>query len=449
MNQNIKQKINKNKLSKDSASNSEFESDSESITHIQNDLHNINIEENLDHNNNIKKSKTFKNKSLIYIRSSSKSQNDEENNKNSYDNQLSANMKYLKENKLNIMNISFQTKRACNIKKHLDYYETLKSGNYNHLIVSEPSRLSRTYREGMEILKICDENDITIHCSIDKITSATLYGRNKIIKGFKNAEIESNLVSLRIKNSVNQRKNFGSKIGSSGYGYNIKKNINNSIGYPVRMEVPKENEQKMISLIKMLYFGSNMIPINTIFRELINDQNYYLTYHDQSENKLKKYSKILFGHFRKNDIANILNQLNLLRRDKLWSCHTINNIINRIKNDYLTQKIPMVYHQEDGLAYHYYHNDHLSMNDKKRFHLKKFTNFPELKKIYEDGDDYENDDDTQNDDTQDDDTQDDHEFEFETQDQYDYETQDQYEDETEDQYQDKTRNQTNYFESEF
>ena len=151
------------------------------------------------------------------------------------------------------------------------------------------------------------------------------------------------------------------------------------------------------------------------------------------------HSLLLFGYFRKNDIANILNQLNLLRREKLWTCYSINNVINRIKNDYLTKKIPMTYHQEDGLAYHYYHNDHLSMNDKKRFHLKKFTNFPELKKIYEDGDDYENDDDTQ----------DDHEFEFETEDQYDYETQDQYEDETEDQYQDKTRNQTNYFESEF
>ena len=423
MNKNIKQNITRNKLSSNCESNSilEYDSDSDtesvSLSDIQYDLDKINIE-NEDENEvqiDRKKSKNSKNKSLIYIRSSSSSQNNEENNKNSYDNQLSVNMKYLKKNKLNVINIAFQTKRAFNIKQHLDYYETLKSGEYNHLIVSEPSRLSRTYREGIEILKICHENNITIHCSIDKITSATQYGKNKIIKGFKNAEIESNLVSSRIKNSVNQRKKFGSKIGSSRYGYEIKKNINNSIGYPVRVEVPKNDEQKMISLIQMLYFGSNMVPINSIFRELLNNQNYYLTYQDHTENTLKKYSKILFGYFRKKDIADILNHLNLLRRGKSWSSNTINNVITYIKNKYITQKIPMTYHQEDGLAYHYYHNDYLNINDKKRFNLKKFNDFPELKKIYEDGDNYE--DDFENEDDHEseneDDFEDDHESDLE------------------------------------
>jgi hypothetical protein len=51
----------------------------------------------------------------------------------------------------------------------------------------------------------------------------------------------------------------------------------------------------------------------------------------------------------------------------------------------------MTYHQKDGLAYHFYHNDHLSKYDKARFYLKTFKDFPELKKIYKDGDDYKTD----------------------------------------------------------
>jgi DNA invertase Pin-like site-specific DNA recombinase len=376
----------------DSDEESVSEEESVSIEDIQNNLNKINIKNQYQEScKSNDKSRKNKNKSLIYIRSSSKSQNDEMNNKNSYDNQLSSNMKYLKKNKLNIINIAFQTKRAFNIEKHLDYYNTLKSGEYNHLIVTEPSRLARTYKEGIQILKICDENNITIHCTFDKITSSSKSGRSKIIKGFKNAQTESNLVSKRIKNSVKQRKKFGSKIGIPRYGYQIKTTIDNSIGYPVKNEVPSKNEQKKISLIQMLYFGSNMMPINTIFRELLNDENYYLTYYDNKQNKLKKYSKILFGYLSKKDIADILNRVGLFRRGKFWSSNSINNIIKYIKNKYLTKKMAMTYHQKDGLAYHFYHNDHLSKDDKKRFYLKKFKDFPELKKIYKDGDDYKTD----------------------------------------------------------
>ena len=124
-------------------------------------------------------------------------------------------------------------------------------------------------------------------------------------------------------------------------------------------------EQKMIELIKMMYFGSAMKPFYSLIREILDNKEYVL----------EGYDKILYGYMNHEDIADTLNSLNLLKREKYWTDNSVKNIIKTIIDKSIDDKETIVYHQEYGISFQNFWN-------KNHIYFKGFDDFPELKNIY-------------------------------------------------------------------
>ena len=155
----------------------------------------------------------------------------------------------------------------------------------------------------------------------------------------------------------------------------------NGIEYPIMKIHKNDDEQKMIQLIKMMYFGSGMKPFYTVIRYLLNDQHF----------KLNGFDKILYGHFYASDIAIKLNELNLLRRSKVWTKNSVRTVIKSIKDRSIEKKERIIYHEQDGLSY-----QNFSSDDDIIF--KSFKEYPELKNIYLNDFDLDDSEDIQSDD---------------------------------------------------
>jgi hypothetical protein len=163
-------------------------------------------------------------------------------------------------------------------------------------------------------------------------------------------------------------------VGAVPYGYDRYKVLCTEISgetYLITKIRKNGNEQKMFELIKMMYFGSAMKPFYKLIREILRDDKYVL----------EGYDKILYGNMNHQDIADTLNSLNLLKREKNWTDNSVKNIIRKIIDKSIDDKETIIYHQEYGIFFQNFWNP-------SHIFFKGFNDFPELKKIYMYDDDF-------------------------------------------------------------
>jgi DNA invertase Pin-like site-specific DNA recombinase len=159
------------------------------------------------------------------------------------------------------------------------------------ILLSEASRLGRNFNMVKQILKIIDTNK----SFIISVSENLIYGNSKtqnhnFIKKVIDAERESNILSLRIKNTNSYIRQNGGHIGKAPFGYSVIKNEKN-------IPILKENleEFKLID---------NIV-------DLSNNCNSY------------------------NDIADNMNNNNLFYKNKLWTKTLVKKILNKFYPEHI------------------------------------------------------------------------------------------------------------------
>jgi DNA invertase Pin-like site-specific DNA recombinase len=308
------------------------------------------------------------NKAIIYIRCSTKSQNNEDNNMHGHITQREDCLEYAQRNNFEVLETIEETRRANDLTK-LKIYNIHKTyPDIQHLIVADSSRLSRNYAEGARFVNECEKAHIIIHSAREDVSSDTTNGKKTILNSLVNASEESRVFSLRIRSNIRQKRIHGSKFGCAKYGHEMYKSKvvkKNGVEYPIMKLRKNDHEQKMIELIKIMYFGSTIVHFNRVIRDLLNNPKY----------KLTGFNKILYGYFSAKDIANRLNELNLSKRGRLWSNASVRGIITFIKDLSVEKKESIVFRNEDGLYFQNFYNEDDIV-------FKSFDDFPELEHFY-------------------------------------------------------------------
>ncbi len=271
---------------------------------------------------------------IIYLRSSSKEQNNDMNNQHSILTQQKLCVDYAKENNYIIVDIIKDIHRANDITK-LKINNIPDNFNTIHLIVADPSRIARDYEDGVKFVKKCSNNNIIIHSVRDNAITNTSVGKRKIIDGIMIANDESDTFSKRIKSMIDVKKSLGSVFGVAPYGKQIVKEIveHDGINYIINKFETNEIEQDIIQLIKYLYNGIEIDVFYELFHKIIGDNTVVLYYDGHPWSNIM-YKECTFGY-----IAQLLNQYNILRRGNLWNANSVSKVYrnNISENDVFYQ----------------------------------------------------------------------------------------------------------------
>lgn len=261
--------------------------------------------------NNIS-SVTIKNRSIIYVRSSTKNQNNEYNNSASLEMQIFSCENFAKQNNLDIISIE---KEICSARKGSNQ-KVLKSiienNNNINLMVFDISRFSRNHFDGTKMLKHCLEKGITIYSVKDNLFVKDLRDIQSFTNLLISAQAESDAISHRVLQSIEYRKSLGAYFGKEKFGYSIIKENN------IKKLVPLLDEIQVINLIQKLYYGCQKCEIEDLLLTI-----------NKQKTKIKIPDILLYGNYSSADVAYFLNLHSIFKRGEQWTTYTINKVINQ------------------------------------------------------------------------------------------------------------------------
>jgi DNA invertase Pin-like site-specific DNA recombinase len=220
---------------------------------------------------------------------------------------------YCKKLKLVIKNNIEEVCSAVSMSKQSKLNEIIINNHNIHLIILEPSRLSRNIKDFTALLEKCEQNKITLHFAQSNIISNNTQDIKNIISSVFDAEVESKTLGKRIKTSIQYRKRMKTFIPSvPSFGYMNKD----------KKLCECEKEQDIIKLINKLFWGSDTHSINELIFKItgIQDEICYL-------NDLDEVLEIKYGNMRIIDIVKFLNNLDISSRNRLWNSNSISKLI--------------------------------------------------------------------------------------------------------------------------
>jgi DNA invertase Pin-like site-specific DNA recombinase len=266
-------------------------------------------------NNAIKTS----NNAIIYARCSTARQNSD--NLQSLTNQVVLCIDYCIQNKLNVIDTIREIHNGHDMSKlKINSIPDIHS-NIN-IIIADPSRMSRNVSDANNFIIQCKKNNIKLHFARDNLVTDNNEHYKKVINLVCDAYYESQLLSKRLKTTFDMKKRHGSHIGSTSYGFKINEIIDPKINLKIRKLVPDKLEQDVIEIINRLYFGSDIKDFNNIFKKVSKNKSFVLK--DTNNNK---FDAIYYGNITYKDIADLLNENNIYKRNTLWTPKSISNIL--------------------------------------------------------------------------------------------------------------------------
>ncbi len=241
----------------------------------------------------------------------------------SLDTQMEASTSYCADKNYKIIDIVHEVCSAKEMNKQEKLIQLINSNENIHIIIHDPSRLSRNISDFTQLLHICETKKITLHFVSDNLITNNNTDIKTVLSSFYDSEIEIKTLSKRVKASIEQRKRNKTYLPSvPRYGYTyFKKIINDKI---VRTVIKNEQEQKVIGLINKMYWGSDIKPVQTILKELTGETHEIVN----CKNLEEKVSKIEYGNMTFVDIANFLNSIELTKREREWTPDSVSDIIN-------------------------------------------------------------------------------------------------------------------------
>ena len=265
----------------------------------------------------------LKKNAVICVRCSNIVQTDDD--KDGLGSQTAICIDYAIKNDFNIISIIKDVVPGHDISK-MKIYNISEEYPNSVAIFADPSRMSRNVSDADLFLKDCAKNNIVLHFARDNLTSETLTGRGKILDLVHLAYIESQTLSKRISSAISAKRKLGSHIGNPSFGYHCVSQPNCN-GIKIRKLEENETETNIISVIKMMYYGTkDMKQFYKLFYKLASSKSFKLKEHDTNS----ELDEIFYGNISCNDIANVLNDNNIFRRNKEWSASSVKYIIDII-----------------------------------------------------------------------------------------------------------------------
>ena len=264
------------------------------------------------------KSIQFNGKSIIYSRVSTKNQSFGM----SLDSQFKFCQDYCLENNFNMIGQVYEVVSARFINKQVKLQEIIDNYNNIHLIIYDPTRLSRNMKDYINFMEKCKAKDIIIHFVQDNLISNNNSDIKKIITSVFDGEIESHNLGLRVKRSIQHRKKLGIFYPSiTKYGYMYKtKTVNGNIKKIINQDI---KEQKIIKLVQKLYYGTDITSVKKLLFDITNIKHKIIDTNDNSEQT----QPIEYGNMCFVDITNFLNSNSILKRNKNWNSQAISQLI--------------------------------------------------------------------------------------------------------------------------
>jgi len=257
-------------------------------------------------------------KAIIYARISSKSQKEGlslESQKNVCEN-------YCEENNLEIIQTFYETASAKDFKNQKILVNIIDNYQDINLIVNDPSRFSRSVRDGVIMIDEMLKKNIVLHCASNEYIATNNTDFKQIMSGFKDAEIEIKTLSNRLKRTIRFKKENNLYLPSvAKYGRKYIKALDDD---RITIQIVDDQKEKMIiELIRKMFYGSPSKDVEQLLISITGDKRHKI--YDYSLDV--EISEIKPGNFCKKDIAEFLNHLSIFKRGRKWSSGMISAIL--------------------------------------------------------------------------------------------------------------------------
>lgn len=252
---------------------------------------------------------------IIYVRCSTKIQNNPYMNGMSHDVQINACNTYCANNSLNVISTVSEICSARYGENQKMLLETINNYENINLVVYDITRFSRSIPDGTSFINDCINRNITIHYIKENVKVSNQREMCLIIPYLMASQNESDNISNRVKESIKFRKELGSHFGKPKFGY--AKILENNIFKLIR----NGKEQLIIQFIFKLKYGGYMPHIKLLFNQIKETQN---------QNIIGINNNIiycLFGEYTSSNIVTILNENNILIKNKPWLVNNIKTIL--------------------------------------------------------------------------------------------------------------------------
>ena len=259
---------------------------------------------------------------FIYCRISSEKQ--------SLESQVHTCVDYCNKKGLFVDAIIKETGSGRNMKKLKKLSKLISTVNNCDIIIYSIDRFSRNSYDAAISMKILDKNNIRLISVSDNIDLSTASGRHAFRMRISAAELETDLISERVKRSIAFKKSKGDAIGVAPYGYS---HFKTPSGRTKRIFFYKE-KQVIAFITKFCYKYYK----STVFSS---DLYKLLELYDKPEDF---YVPVVFENgeitvegttVSPEMIADILNEYDILKRNKKWTSGSVRDIIKKSADSYV------------------------------------------------------------------------------------------------------------------
>jgi len=204
------------------------------------------------------------------------------------------------------------------------------------IVVADASRFTRDFYGAMELFKRCDEKNIKLISAREDLDTSSLFGRRQFIDNLYLAKLESDLISLRVQSSIDYRKKRGIFSSRTKFGYQLVKRHASDGKYQIKSQIHYE-EQLVTQIVHMLYYGcENTKDIINILKHLQPcNENCGRSLIELKWNSSTKCTEevpidsIEYGNFTYDDVAHILNVENVKKRGKPLTKSSVLRLLKR------------------------------------------------------------------------------------------------------------------------
>lgn len=227
---------------------------------------------------------------------------------------------YCQNNNYNILKIIHEVGSAYKNIKLYKLENIIKNNCNKILLIYSIDRFSRNLTKCDELLQLINKNKIILKSVKEEIDLSTPLGRHNFRNYVSQAQFESELISERIKNTLNYK-----KINTPKYGYHIKNNET----------IINKEEKAILTFIYNNYnkkinsydFTNNLFKLFKILKK--DKLDYVIVDFYNGEDIIENNKPI---NITSGILSNILNEYDVLIRNKKWSEYKIRNIYNNFIN---------------------------------------------------------------------------------------------------------------------
>ena len=270
------------------------------------------------------------NNCIIYARISSNKQTKYNDSFLSIDTQISICDSYAKQNNYTITNTYTEVTSARQFKNQKTLQNIINTIPQNTtIIVSSISRFSRNMFEGLGALREMEKKNINLISVMDNLNYKTQ--QHWIRVKLSEAQEESDLISTRVKVNLQNIKDKGGYVNMPPYGYKIQRDESN-----IPKKIENSYEQAIIQFIIAIRIGLSTSKELSDMIKIISGSDIDLNFYDTDNDIIDKFNKPYTLEF--DEIANILYDYNVKKKNKEWTGSMVANIFNRNKPNNVPSK---------------------------------------------------------------------------------------------------------------